>query len=178
MAILASLRKVPGQRCPFSRSTLRAEHEIHRTHHAQSCPYVISFDRLSQIKHRKRHKHDEGDCFLQNLKLRNRQCAMPYSIGRHLKTIFKKRDTPADHNSDEDGSTGERFEMAVPRKRHEEIGNNQKTDGECKITGHGLLELCLHVFITRDAKDFHAQRDEKNFSLNARQTMLSTCFVI
>lgn len=53
---------------------------------------------LRQIKIGKTRKHNERDNLLNGFQLYGREMAVTITIGRHLKTIFKEGNQPADEN--------------------------------------------------------------------------------
>jgi hypothetical protein len=72
-------------------------------------------------------ENDQSNDFLNHLELDRAKVACADAIGGHLEAILKKGDHPAynDH-------LPQRFlaesEMSVPRKRHEDVGDNEKND--------------------------------------------------
>jgi hypothetical protein len=81
---------------------------------------IIPFEFFSQIPHREECKNSECNNFLNSFKLNSVVAVVPYSVSRHLKTIFKKRNPPTCKNYNNQRQTPE-SEMTVPRKSHKNI---------------------------------------------------------
>lgn len=76
-------------------------------------------------------EHHQRDYFLQHFELNQRKGSSvgfkAYSVGRHLKTVFKKGDCPTKHNHAKEWEFGKsrllrQFEVSIPRKGHKDIG--------------------------------------------------------
>ena len=93
-------------------------------------------DMIPAKLHVKRHhaeedEHAERDNFLNHLELHEREGPAIFdktnSVGRHLQTVFKKRNSPGKQdNKDQRGGIGEKtgtlqFQVTIPGKRHEDI---------------------------------------------------------
>lgn len=83
-------------------------------------------------------EHNERDDFLNHLELdeaeRTTVVEQSHAISGHLAHIFKERDTPReeyDHNERPVGADTVllKLQMSVPRKRHKDVGTNEKKYG-------------------------------------------------
>src|ERR1700743_209587 len=88
---------------------------------------------------RKGSKDHQGDHFLDDLELQEIEgTALPLeadAIGRHLETILKEGNTPAQENDGEHGRMPcavlpEKTQMPVPGHRHKGVGKGQEADGK------------------------------------------------
>ena len=97
-------------------------------HHAGETRRIIPAQLLPQIKYGKYRKDSQRDEFLNRLQLRRGKLIGPDAIRRHLKAILEECDPPADKN-DLPQRLAPVFQVSVPRKRHENVGNRQQQDG-------------------------------------------------
>ena len=97
---------------------------------------MIPMERLALESRRTENDEDnERDHLLDHLKLHQAEraaiVAEAHSVGGHLKTVLKKRQHPAEQNHTDKRQMVEpaellaHLQMAIPRTRHENIGNNQ-----------------------------------------------------
>jgi hypothetical protein len=86
----------------------------------------------------KQHKDNQGNNFLHHLKFDETEWASipfePYFISRHLKTIFKQSNSPANEYDADERQRLEPFyflelQMSIPGKGHKHIAQNQEEDG-------------------------------------------------
>jgi len=85
-------------------------------------PNVVSLQGFAHIGDRKDREDRKRDDFLKGLELRAGELVRAEAIGGDLKAILEKRDGPACHNHLPQRRVAE-FEMAMPRKGHENTGN-------------------------------------------------------
>ena len=50
-------------------SKFTAEHKVDRTHQTEACPEIVELEFFLEVKDRKRHKHRQGNHFLDYFKL-------------------------------------------------------------------------------------------------------------
>src|SRR5579859_7744835 len=91
-------------------------------HDAPESRHVIPLQLLAKVPHRKYRKSDH---FLDRLELCGCKFVGADAIGRNLKTIFKKRDPPTCQD-DLPQRLAAVLEVAVPRKRHENIREGEQ----------------------------------------------------
>jgi hypothetical protein len=89
---------------------------------------VIPLYFLAEIEDRENRKHRQSDDFLNGLELRRAEFVGTNPVGRNLKAVLKKSDAPAHQNHFPQGGTSV-LQMAIPRKRHEDIRNREQDDG-------------------------------------------------
>ena len=108
--------------CPCGLSlSLKADFSIEKSG-------IIPADLLLKIKNGKNAKDNKGDDFLDGLELRGGKRPVADAVGRHLETIFREGDQPADQDGERERSVLV-FQMPVPREGHEDVGNDQEDDG-------------------------------------------------
>ena len=79
---------------------------------------------------------------------------MTDAVSRYLKNVFEERDGPTDEYDAEESGFLEnvplfQLKVAVPRKRHKEIGNHKQKDGKQAPGYHFLMRSLI-----RSAADF------------------------
>src|SRR5271168_3382211 len=99
----------------------------HPQNHATKPRRVVPSQLLSQIQHRENRKNRQRDEFLNRLQLRRRKLIRSNPVRRHLKAVLKESDPPADKNHLPQ-RLAPVFQVPIPRKRHENIGNRQQQD--------------------------------------------------
>jgi hypothetical protein len=97
------------------------ENDRDRTDHHGKTDEVVPLERFSKIEHGEEREYGQGDDFLDSLQLGCRELVGSDAVGGHLKTMFGKGDQPADDNDFEQWSAAI-FQMAIPRKGHENVG--------------------------------------------------------
>ena len=89
-------------------------------------------------------KHEQGDDLLYDFELDEREGSSvldePQPVGRHLKTVFEKGDSPTGQNDEEErkGTAVVRaieLQVSVPRHRHEGIGTYEQQNGIKRFHG-------------------------------------------
>ena len=105
--------------------------EIDRTDEEDTRHEMVPTQRHLKGDGRECDKDHEGDHFLDNLQLHQREwSAVPCktdSVGRHLEAVLEESDAPGQENhKDKRCGIGEetgllQFQMTVPRERHEDI---------------------------------------------------------
>jgi len=105
--------------------------------------HMIPLQRFAQISHREDRKDQKGDDLLHGLELRRRIDLMADAVGGHGKAIFQKGNAPTDGDHPQQGSCGE-FQLAVPRERHEDVGETEKKNWRDINPGHEKL-LMKHI---------------------------------
>jgi len=108
---------------------LASKHKEHGANQTEAGPKIIQFEGFLQIENGKRHKHAQGDDFLNDLQLTDTQRAVADAIGGHLKEELKKRNTPTDKSGDQPGLVVQLLEMGVPGKGHKDVAANQEQYG-------------------------------------------------
>ena len=104
------------------------EYDERRRDDQGKAQYVVPLERFTQIENRKAHENRQRNDLLDGFKLRGTEVAVAYAIGRHLKTVFKKSNEPAD-NDNVPESDFRKTQMSVPSKSHKQVGAQQKSDG-------------------------------------------------
>jgi hypothetical protein len=105
------------------------KYEKNRSKQADPGIKVIHPEVFFHVEHSKRNKHGEGDDLLEDFQLPEIQDLMADAVGRHLKQIFKKRNSPAYERSQNPGFGVEVFQMPVPCEGHENIGKAKQHNG-------------------------------------------------
>ncbi len=103
------------------------EYDERRRDDQGKAQYVVPLERFTQIENRKAHENRQRNDLLDGFKLRGTEVAVAYAIGRHLKTVFKKSNEPADNDNVPESDFGE-TKMSVPSKSHKQVGAQQKSD--------------------------------------------------
>ena len=98
---------------------------------------IVPAQLLLQVKHGKDGEDAEGDYFLNGLELRGGELIGADAVGRDLEAVFEKGDAPAG-DDDFPERLAAVFEVAVPGKGHEDVGNRQQDYGS-----HGFAGLLL-----------------------------------
>ena len=97
-------------------------------------------------RHREEDEDRERDHFLNDLEFKKRErTAVAFkteTVGRHLKGLFKKRNAPREEDDRPDGPERDELhvlelEVQVPGKRHEDVRDDEKTDGGETFGKHG-----------------------------------------
>src|SRR5207302_7508914 len=113
-------------RCTLFQSPLFEDHENRHDDHCKPRE-VVPLERLFQIQHREDRKHAERNHFLDSLQLCCRELIGANAVRRHLKTILRKSDKPADNDYFEKRGVSV-LQMAVPSESHENIGEGKQQD--------------------------------------------------
>ena len=75
------------------------ENEIGRSNQTKPRPQVIRSQWMFHIQEREKRENDHGDYLLNHLKLTQAEMLRADPVGGHLQGIFKKGDTPTDHDN-------------------------------------------------------------------------------
>jgi hypothetical protein len=108
------------------------KHEKNTSANEQKSNQVIPSEVFFQDEDREQEEHKQRDHFLYGFQLEGREALHKpiFIIGRNHETIFKKSDPPADENEFQDRCIGKIFfQMAIPRERHEAVGDQEQEDG-------------------------------------------------
>src|SRR3989338_3197943 len=89
---------------------------------------IIPADFFFEIQDGKNTENNKSNDFLDGLELRGGKCPVTYTVGRHLETIFREGDQPADQNGEHERGIFI-LQMPIPREGHEDVGNDQEDDG-------------------------------------------------
>jgi hypothetical protein len=127
---------------------LEHENKEDGSHHHQEADNVIPFQIFTQIKHREKAEDDQSNDFLHDLELSGAELLRPDAIGRDLEAILEKRDTPAskDRHPERDVFV---LQMAIPGKRHEDVGNGQKDNRSHFWFPRRLLRVCHAIVASK-----------------------------
>jgi hypothetical protein len=104
------------------------ENDENCSHHQGKSQKIVPFQFRSEIKDGKNCEDGECDHFLNCFQLDNVEFVRANPIRGNLEAVFSERYDPAYENDFEDRRLAV-FQMAVPGKSHENIGNGQKHDG-------------------------------------------------
>ena len=88
---------------------------------------VIPSKFLAEVRNGKDGEDGEGDDFLDGLELGGAEFIGTDAICRDLKTIFEESNAPAGENNFPERFAAV-FQVSVPGKGHENVGNSQKKD--------------------------------------------------
>ncbi len=115
---------------------LLIEHEVHRQHQTDESREVIPVQRFALEKHGGEYGEDyQRYYFLDDLQLHQRKRAAVAdeadAIGWNLKRILGKSYHPREKDDGVERPVGNnlqflKFQVTIPRKGHEDIGNNQE----------------------------------------------------
>jgi len=89
---------------------------------------VIPFELFAQIGDGEYGEDAKGKHFLNRLELRGVEFVGADAVGGHLKAVFEKRYAPAGQH-DFPQRLAAVFEVPVPGKGHEDVGNGEQSDG-------------------------------------------------
>jgi hypothetical protein len=113
--------------------------KINRQHEEHEADKVIPFQLFVFEKNQgERGEYHERHDLLNDFELHEREGAAVLSeadaIGRHYEAVFKKRDEPTGENEAEQAGFLKKFQfveqqVAVPRERHKNVGQNEQADG-------------------------------------------------
>jgi len=105
------------------------EDEEGRGHDEDEAYSMVPLDVLIQIENREDREHDQGDDFLNYLKLRSIELMASIAVGGNLKAVFEECDPPTyQHHLPE--SHVLMAQMTIPGERHENIGNQEQENCE------------------------------------------------
>lgn len=108
--------------CPCGLSlSLKADFSVEKSE-------IIPADFFFEIQDGKNTENNKSNDFLDGLELRGGKCPVTYTVGRHLETIFREGDQPADQNGEHERGIFI-LQMPIPREGHEDVGNDQEDDG-------------------------------------------------
>lgn len=113
----------------LNRQILFAEHEVHRSDHAEACPQEVPVQFFLHKKQAEGNKDTEGDDFLQDFQLGDRHDLVSQAIGRHLKQVFEQGNAPTDQGGDIPFFILHVPKVAVPGEGHKHIGGDEHQDG-------------------------------------------------
>lgn len=71
------------------------------------------------------HEYNQRNDLLGHLELREVECLVAEAIRRNLNKVFKEREAPAQQDGEPEGPCVDLFEVSIPRKRHEHVGDEQ-----------------------------------------------------
>lgn len=101
------------------------KHKIYRSQDKQEGNEIIPPEWFFQEKDGKEAEYSERNNFLDGFELETIEPFLDTkTVGRYHKTIFKEGDPPADKNNFPERYIL-KFQMAIPGKGHEGIGNNE-----------------------------------------------------
>ena len=100
----------------------------------------------AECRHREEDEDRERDHFLNDLEFKKRERAAvafkAEAVGRHLEGIFEKRDAPREKDDRPDGPERDelhvlKLQVQVPGERHEDVRDDEKTNGGEAFGKHG-----------------------------------------
>ena len=106
-----------------------AEDEVGGSGQEHGRKEIIAGDRNFHIGNAESGKNQHCDDFLEHFKLGEVEILAANAVSGDLKTIFQKGDRPAHQNRSPNGSSFQIFEVPIPGKDHENIGNEQQENG-------------------------------------------------
>ena len=139
------------------RSGTLPENKEHCTQQTNPGTEIVPGQFFPHIKNRKGDKYCQRNDFLQDLQLGQIEHGVADTVGRDLQQIFKEGDPPPHHGGNVPGFGGEIFQVSVPGERHENIGEDQQTDGL-----HGGRQMHDHSISARAARDIRLRIYDKN----------------
>jgi hypothetical protein len=86
---------------------------------------MVPAEGFAQIQAGEDHEDAQRDDFLDYFQLEGGEFAVADAIGRHLKTIFREGDQPADYDDGEQRRFAV-FQVAVPGDGHKDVRANQQ----------------------------------------------------
>jgi hypothetical protein len=99
-------------------------------HHDKEEPHrLVPLDVLLEVENREKGKYHQSNDLLNGLELRGIEDVAAVAVGGDLKAVFKERNSPAYDCYFPEGDVLV-FEVTVPRKRHEDVGDQQENDGQ------------------------------------------------
>lgn len=105
------------------------KHKVHGSQNEGKRNEVIPPDGFFQVKNGKEGKDGERNNFLDGFELKaGKTLLFPDPVGRHLKTVFKKGNAPADKDDFPEGHVSE-FQVTIPGEGHECVGDDEKDNG-------------------------------------------------
>lgn len=115
------------------------KNKINRQHQKAKAQQVVPFEHLVfEEQGGKERENHQGDDFLQHFELDQRKGTAIFAeadaVGGHLKKILKQGDAPADEHHRYQAQLAEplhfvEFEVAVPGKSHEDVRQDEQTNG-------------------------------------------------
>src|SRR5690606_2485712 len=120
-------------------ASVRAEHEVYGTEHAERRPQVVELQRLLEIEHREGHEYAKGDDLLQNLQLADAHDLIADAVPRHLQQVLEQRNAPADESGDEPRPRAQLFQMGVPGESHEDVAHTEQEYGQSDLPHRRML---------------------------------------
>jgi hypothetical protein len=115
------------------------KNEIHCSHNTESCPKIIPCELLFHVKNGERDEYRKSDDFLKNFELWQSHDVEPNPVGRNLKQVLEKSDSPTDEYGKEPRPDIPLFQVGVPSKSHERVGQYQQ-DNRVEIGHHGFMQ--------------------------------------
>ena len=118
----------------------------HRQNKADEGRNMVPGELRAESGHREEDEDRERDHFLDDLEFKKRErTAVAFkaeAVGRHLEGIFKERNAPREKDDRPDGPERDELhvlelEVEVPGKRHEDVRDDEKTDGGEAFGQHG-----------------------------------------
>src|ERR1700733_11137225 len=100
----------------------------HGTYDQRKGCIVVPLQGLMKIQDGKDREYRQSNYFLNSLQLRHAKFVRAYAVGRHLKTIFRKRDQPA-QDDDLQQRRAAILQMTIPGKGHKNVGEGQEQNG-------------------------------------------------
>ena len=114
--------------CGTERS-LRFEDEEHGSEEAAAGPEIVPRERGVHVEESEGDEDAEGDDFLQDFELRQGKGGVADAIGGDLKHILEEGDAPTGEDGDKEGFGFHVLEVGVPSEGHEEVGDEEESDG-------------------------------------------------
>lgn len=139
---MASLFSIPLRACVYSTDSPLAKDEKDSSQNQQKTHNVVPFELLLQVEDRKTAEDQKGDNLLDHLELSRCKLPMANTVGRHLKTVLQKGYQPAYNYSLPEWGIFE-LQMAIPSKRHEDIGDSEQDNGSHTLAWKDALHLGL-----------------------------------
>ena len=124
MERLRELLTLKSKRSFFEESGWKAftENEPCGTDKAETSEEKVFCDRRFHVKNCEADENHHRDNFLNDLELSKGEVGTADPVAWHLKTVFKKSDSPTDQDHDPECSIFEMLEVAVPGEGHEDVG--------------------------------------------------------
>jgi len=104
------------------------EHKEGRGDQAEGSRAVVPAQMVAEVERCEYAKDHQRDDLLDDLELDGREAGGADSVGRDLQQVLKESYTPADQNDLPQRLLAE-LQVAVPSKRHEDVGEDEKNNG-------------------------------------------------
>src|SRR5215475_529488 len=100
------------------------EHKKYCSDDKRECDDIVPSELLSQVSDGENRKDDQGDDFLDSLELSRGKLVGPDPVCRHLETVFREGDQPAQDDRHPQRRLAE-SQVSIPRKGHENIRDSE-----------------------------------------------------